>query len=95
MRWMGAKTGKKALKRLENLIKWNNYYIETDKNLKTNTIKMFTHIPSGVVFQNRKEAVKVMGQRRYRYALRNRQFNFPNWTEIPLSKQNKENTDKW
>ena len=55
---------------------------------------MFTHIPSGVVFQNRKEAVKVMGQRRYRYALRNRQFNFPNWTEIPLSKQNKENTDQ-
>lgn len=40
----------------------------------------FLHKPSGVVFKNRKEAVKAMGQRRYRKALANRDFEF-NYSE--------------
>lgn len=37
---------------------------------------MFKHLPSGVIFQNRKECVKLMGQRRYKRALENKEFEF-------------------
>lgn len=36
----------------------------------------FTHIPSGMTFDNRKQAVKVMGQKRYRKELFNKNFEF-------------------
>lgn len=34
----------------------------------------FLHIPSGVIFINRKQAVIVMGQNRYNRALKNCEF---------------------
>lgn len=37
---------------------------------------MFKHTYTGVIFNNRKEAVRVMGQSRYRKALRNHEFEF-------------------
>lgn len=36
----------------------------------------FKHIPSGVVFDNRKQAVKVMGRSRYLKALDKCEFEF-------------------
>lgn len=40
---------------------------------------MYTHIPTGLTFENRKQAVMLMGQKRYRKALKNREFLFPNY----------------
>lgn len=37
---------------------------------------MFKHTFTGVIYNNRKEAVRVMGQTRYRIALKNREFEF-------------------
>ena len=39
---------------------------------------MFVHLPSGVVFENRKQAVICMGKARYVKALSDRQFYFNN-----------------
>lgn len=36
----------------------------------------FLHVPSGVVFENRKQCLIVMGQNRYNRALANREFIF-------------------
>ena len=40
---------------------------------------MYIHIPTGLEFENRKQAVILMGQTRYRKALKNREFLFPNY----------------
>lgn len=40
---------------------------------------MYIHIPTGLEFENRKQAVLLMGQKRYRKALKNREFLFPNY----------------
>lgn len=37
---------------------------------------MFKHIFTGLIYNNRKEAVRVMGQSRYNRALKNREFIF-------------------
>lgn len=37
---------------------------------------MFKHIFTGIIYNNRKEAVRVMGQSRYKKALSNREFDF-------------------
>lgn len=37
---------------------------------------MFTHLPSKLVFENRKQAIIVMGKKRYNLALANREFLF-------------------
>lgn len=37
---------------------------------------MFKHLYSGIIYSNRKEAVRVMGQSRYRRALKNKEFEF-------------------
>lgn len=37
---------------------------------------MFTHLPSKLVFENRKQAIIAMGRKRYRKALANREFLF-------------------
>lgn len=37
---------------------------------------MFKHKFTGIIYNNRKEAVRVMGQCRYKRALRNREFEF-------------------
>lgn len=37
---------------------------------------MFKHVTTGVIFNNRKEAVKLMGQSRYKKALANHEFVF-------------------
>ena len=37
---------------------------------------MFKHTFTGIIFNNRKEAVRVMGQSRYRKALKNHEFEF-------------------
>lgn len=39
---------------------------------------MFTYRPTNTKFENRKEAVKVMGMNRYRRALKNKEFDFNN-----------------
>lgn len=36
----------------------------------------FKHITTGLIFNNRKEACKILGASRYRRALRNREFIF-------------------
>lgn len=41
-----------------------------------NNSSKFLHIPSGLIFENRKQATKVMGAARYRRALRNKEFIF-------------------
>lgn len=43
--------------------------------MKTMTSK-FLHIPSGVIFINRKQAVRTMSISRYRKALKNKEFIF-------------------
>ncbi len=37
---------------------------------------MFVHIPTKLTFENRKQAIKVMGQKRYNAALAKREFDF-------------------
>jgi len=37
---------------------------------------MFKHIFTGLIYNNRKEAVRVMGQSRYKRALKNGEFEF-------------------
>ena len=37
---------------------------------------MFKHVTTGIIYSNRKEAVRVMGQSRYKKALKNREFIF-------------------
>lgn len=39
---------------------------------------MFKHIPSGVTFENRKQAILVMGHIRYKKALASKDFLFEN-----------------
>ena len=39
---------------------------------------MFKHIPSNLTFENRKQAIIVMGQKRYKEALKNKEFKFSN-----------------
>lgn len=39
----------------------------------------YTHKPTGLTFENRKQAVILMGQSRYRRALKNHEFDFPNY----------------
>lgn len=36
----------------------------------------FIHIPSGVIFMNRKQAIMVMGQNRYNRSLKNAEFQW-------------------
>ena len=36
----------------------------------------FLHKPSGIIFENRRQATKVMGPARYRRALKNMEFVF-------------------
>lgn len=38
---------------------------------------MFKHIPTGLFFQNRKQAIILMGHKRYNAALKNKEFVFP------------------
>lgn len=38
----------------------------------------FIHTPTGVYFDNRKQAVVIMGQKRYKQFLYNGEFNFDN-----------------
>ena len=37
---------------------------------------MFKHTTSGIIFRNRKQAVLLLGQNRYKRALRNREFQW-------------------
>lgn len=37
---------------------------------------MFRHTPSNLLFENRKQAISVMGRKRYLLALKNREFDF-------------------
>lgn len=37
---------------------------------------MFKHTVTGIIYNNRKECMKIMGQCRYRMALKNREFIF-------------------
>ena len=37
---------------------------------------MFKHSKSGIIFENRKQAVLLLGQNRYKRALRNREFEW-------------------
>lgn len=39
---------------------------------------MFIHIKSNVIFQNRKQAIILMGKKRYGEALKNNEFQFNN-----------------
>lgn len=43
-------------------------------------MKKFIHIPSGTEFDNRKQAILVMGRPRYKQALKNREFLFYSYT---------------
>ena len=47
---------------------------------------MYIHIPTGLQFENRKQAVLLMGQKRYRKALKNREFLFPNYEDNKINK---------
>lgn len=51
------------------------YKVIVTKN-KVHKIMGFTHTPSGTTFENRKQACQVMGQCRYRKALKNGEFSF-------------------
>lgn len=44
-----------------------------DKKIKSSG---FIHIPTGLKFENRKQACKIMGQNRYRKALKNKEFEW-------------------
>lgn len=37
---------------------------------------MFKHTVTGIIYNNRKEAIRIMGTSRYRKALKNREFEF-------------------
>jgi hypothetical protein len=39
---------------------------------------MFKHIPTNLTFENRKQAISVMGTSRYNRALKNKEFLFEN-----------------
>lgn len=38
---------------------------------------MFKHTPTGLTFENRKQAIVLMGHKRYNSALKNKEFVFP------------------
>lgn len=38
---------------------------------------MFKHTPTGLLFENRKQAIILMGHKRYCAALKNKEFVFP------------------
>lgn len=49
---------------------------------------MFKHIYTGIIYNNRKEAVRIMGQSRYKKALANKEFIFnytPTSNEAPIT----------
>lgn len=43
---------------------------------------MFTHKTTGVFFENRKQAIKLMGRGNYKRALKNKEFEFIDYNKL-------------
>ena len=50
-------------------------------------MKKFKHIPTGTEFDNRKQAILIMGRPKYLQALRNREFIFYSNVQLDSDKR--------